>query len=244
VSRRDAIADGLVSGSGIVFSTLSTIGGTSRDVSTILSGSGWHMSGSRIQVTATSIATATDGHREGACLLLDMPSGWRGDGTQGVVFRFDDLLWPTAAGSLMWLGAGIVEPGADQTVQNGGALAMHDNTGPTVRGAFIGATSLTGGTNLGATMTDMDGLVAPVYSGGVLQFGRYVSSCWSGTAGTKAATIGVASLLNGATSSIATSPKIALCAGFTGTTVGTARTFGARVRVALINIAPIGGAVL
>jgi hypothetical protein len=227
-------------GAGLSLTTLSTTGGTSRDTNAILSGSGWHMSGERVQVTATSQATARDGHREGACLLLDMPSGWAWDGTRALFFWLDDILWPSAAASTMWLGIGIVDPLANQAAQVGVVLGPHDQTGPAVRNGIWTAASGIYSAALGAAMTDMEGLIWPSYSGGALVAGRCSALSWSGVAGAK---VPGADLTLQRTDAIPSTSKLALCAGFTGVAAGNQRTFGARIRVAVLRMKPDGTAV-
>jgi hypothetical protein len=241
MSRSIIQSDLLVPSAELALTTITSVSGTSRDTNSLLSGNGWEVSSGRIQVTCTSQATARDGHREGATLLLGVPSGWVSDGSKGLLIVMDDFVWPNAAASTMWFGAGLIVPGAAQANQIGNICAAHDNTGPAVRTVRVATVSQGASAALGATMTGMEIRILPVWDNGTLYIGTVCQTAFSGAAGAHVSGAEMCVLLNAAASGAAlgSAPQLALGAGFSGTSAGNARTFGARIRYAVINTTPL-----
>ena len=121
-------------GAGVTLRTLLSAAGTTRDVNVLQSGAGLRDVGDVITCTLTRQATAWDGRQEGILNFQAMPSDWRGDGTQSILFVIDQLTQVTNGAVI--LGCGILaDIGASQAAQVGTLRGLYSSSSQTRVGA-------------------------------------------------------------------------------------------------------------
>jgi hypothetical protein len=200
------------------------------DPNAIASGSGWHMSGSRIQFETTSQGTLRDGWNEGSYLYWTPPADFAVDGTQGMVFDLDDWTIPNDASGL---GLGIAVIAQDSPWTIGAGLQAEDQAAGSKRlYEVLPAVRSIEATIVGTTVSSMRLVWMPGVRASALEVGNLTGYMLTPTA----VSPGYGYAFFGNLTGLA--PRLALVATWNTAVSGRVKTIGARLRSRVIDLAP------